>query len=109
MLDTELRRECYSCGTALGDVHAVARSIGIGSITSLRKRCASRAMITVELTLEETQAVSDLISGNPIDTRWLCSANNKITAAIDGLTAKAAFRKEREDGSQRSHLDWSQR
>jgi hypothetical protein len=47
-------------------------------------------MTTVELTIEEAQAVADLIRGNPVDARWLCSAYNKITAALDGLTAKAA-------------------
>ena len=47
-------------------------------------------MVTVELTIEEAQAVADLIWGNPIDTRWLCSASNKVRAALDGQKARAA-------------------
>ena len=40
-------------------------------------------MVTMELTTEEARAIADLIRGNPVDTRWLCSVFNKITAAID--------------------------
>jgi hypothetical protein len=47
-------------------------------------------MVTVELTIEEAQAISDLIWGNPVDTRWLCSANNKISAALGSQKARAA-------------------
>jgi len=47
-------------------------------------------VVTVELTIEEAQAVADLIWGNPIDTRWLCSASNKVRAALDGQKARAA-------------------
>ena len=40
-------------------------------------------MVTMELTMEEARAIADLIRGNPVDTRWLCSVFNKITATID--------------------------
>ena len=49
-----------------------------------------RSVVTVELTIEEAQAISDLFWGNPIDTRWLCSAYNKVSAALDGQKARAA-------------------
>ena len=49
-----------------------------------------RSVVTVELTIEEAQAISDLFWGNPIDTRWLCSASNKVRAALDGQKARAA-------------------
>lgn len=41
------------------------------------------AVITVELSMEEAKAVADLIWGNSVDTRWLCSTARKITAALD--------------------------
>jgi len=47
-------------------------------------------VVTVELTIEEAQAISDLFWGNPIDTRWLCSAYNKVSAALDSQKAMAA-------------------
>ena len=47
-------------------------------------------MVTVELTIEEAKAVADLIWGHPIDTRWLCSAASKVTAALDEAAAEAA-------------------
>lgn len=40
-------------------------------------------MDTVELTVEEARAIADLIWGKPVNTRWLCSASKKITAAIE--------------------------
>jgi hypothetical protein len=40
-------------------------------------------MVTMEWTIEETRAIADLIRGNSVETRWLCSVFNKITAAID--------------------------
>jgi len=40
-------------------------------------------MVTMELTMKEARAIADLIRGNSVDTRWLCSVFNKITAAID--------------------------
>jgi hypothetical protein len=40
-------------------------------------------MVTMELTMEEARAIADLIRGNPVDTRWLCSVFNKINTAID--------------------------
>lgn len=47
-------------------------------------------MITVELTVEEAKAVADLIWGNSVDTRWLCSTARKITAALDEVAAGLA-------------------
>ena len=47
-------------------------------------------MITVELTVEEATAVADLIWGNPVDTRWLCSTARKVTAALDEAAADLA-------------------
>ena len=47
-------------------------------------------MITVELEMEEAKAVADLIWGNPVDTRWLCSTSRKIAAALEEAAADLA-------------------
>lgn len=56
------------------------------------------AMLTVELTEAEAQVVAEVIVAwgaddcpvGAIDTRMLRTASDKLTAAIDGQTAKAA-------------------
>jgi hypothetical protein len=47
-------------------------------------------MITVELEMEEAKAIADLIWGNSVDTRWLCSTSRKITAALDEAASDLA-------------------
>ncbi len=54
-----------------------------------------RSMVTVELTIEEAQAIANFIWGNPVDKFWFRSAVKKITTAIDeadpGRTARRAY------------------
>ena len=56
-------------------------------------------MVTMELTMEEARAIADLIRGNPVDTRWLCSVFNKA-ATFRACTPKIA--EPRPDGVRRS-------